>query len=213
MDYGQIESATTYNYMNSIQEVILDKGVYKLEVWGATGGAYTNGPAVTAFGGYSAGLMLLQNSQRVYVVTGGQGESAGVCTGTTGTGAAGGYNGGGKGGNGNGWSGGNGGGGATHIATATGVLSALSENRDSILIVAGGSGGNPPHAEETAGAGGGTQSLRMVHRYQEEHRILGMLLVKDKMQEQKVVMLVVEQKEMEVEEEVTMVVMHIWLAE
>ena len=127
-------------------------GNYKLEVWGAQGGSvtYTGGS-----GGYSYGYKKLTSGTRLYVYVGGQGGNENSSTGTPGIG---GYNGGGQGGKGLYTSlphtGGGGGGGATHIATSTGLLNELSDNKDSILIVAGGGGGS--------GGGGGLCASNIV---------------------------------------------------
>ena len=114
-------------------------GYYKLEVWGAEGGRRTS---IAGFGGYSVGEVYLKENEKLYVNVGGVG---GVTTG--------GYNGGGSR---VGDSYGNkfgSGGGATHIATATGLLSSLENNKDSILIVAGGGGGSGNGS--SLGSGGG----------------------------------------------------------
>ena len=114
-------------------------GYYKLEVWGAEGGKRT---FVAGFGGYSIGEVYLKENEKLYVNVGGVG---GVTTG--------GYNGGGsRVGDSYGNAFGSGGG-ATHIATATGLLSSLENNKDSILIVAGGGGGSGNGS--SLGSGGG----------------------------------------------------------
>ena len=102
-------------------------GYYKLEVWGAQGGSYDTS-CYGGYGGYSAGTVYLNKNDVLRVYVGG-----------TATSSVGGYNGGGTGSSAVGISGG---GGATHIATSSGLLSTLSENRGSILIVAGGGGGS-----------------------------------------------------------------------
>lgn len=123
-------------------------GTYKLEVWGAGGGAYTgwswgrwnNG---SSNGGYATGRTTLNAGTTYYIVVGGEGgpSSSRNSAGTAG------YNGGGAGGN-----GGGGGGGATHIATQRGLLQNISAS--SVLIVAGGAGGSVSGGK--GGAGGGT---------------------------------------------------------
>ena len=114
-------------------------GYYKLEVWGAEGGRRT---FIAGFGGYSVGEVYLKENEKLYVNVGGVG---GVTTG--------GYNGGGsRVGDSYGNTFGSGGG-ATHIATATGLLSSLENNKDSILIVAGGGGGSGNGS--SLGSGGG----------------------------------------------------------
>lgn len=117
-----------FNYNGNIQTFTAPvAGDYRLEVWGAAGGGWGN--CGHAEGGYSTGIVHLNAGQTLYVVCGGHGR----CTSNWSQGT--GYNGGGK-------SGSSTGGGATHIATANGVLRNLSNNRDSVLIVAGGGGSN-----------------------------------------------------------------------
>ena len=115
----------TYDYSGSVKSVTLPAGKYKLEAWGASGGGRNPGK-----GGYSAGTVTFANETTVYIVAG---QSAGT------------YNGGGIGCHGYG-------GGATHFATANGELAELSNNKNSVLLVAGGGAGGSSGA---GGAGGG----------------------------------------------------------
>ena len=134
-------------YTGSPVLVSLPKGTYKLEVWGAQGGA-SGGK-----GGYSVGTYSVSKATNVYVVVGGQGATSSDNT------VGGGYNGGGS----SSYTGLNGmitfnngaGGGATHIATKDGLLSSLSSSKSSVLIVAGGGGGTMS-GYSTEGYGGGT---------------------------------------------------------
>ena len=109
-------------------------GNYKLEVWGAQGGGY--GKHSNAPGGYSGGWRNISKDDILYIVCGGKGIDKNLYTDGTS------YNGGGinisVGGN----SSGAGGGGATHIATATGLLRELVDNKDAVICVAGGAGSN-----------------------------------------------------------------------
>lgn len=110
-------------------------GKYKIEVWGASGGGADPASNVSSHagaGGYSTGTINLNLNEMLYINVGGQGTY-----GTYSTSAPGGYNGGGTGGIGTSGSGG----GATHIATASGLLSSLEDNKNSVIIVAGGGGG------------------------------------------------------------------------
>ena len=122
-----------YAYTGGIQSFTApQKGVYKLEVWGAQGG---NGGGL---GGYSYGHVLLEAGTVLYICCGQAGATTSVAM----------YNGGGggmskyfdftpsykpttTGGS---------GGGATHIATRSGTLAELG-NTSGLLIVAGGGGG------------------------------------------------------------------------
>ena len=134
-------------------------GTYKLEVWGAQGGnAMSN---LGGKGGYSYGNKTVTSGTALYIVVGGAG-----LTSTSIDVKNGGYNGGGKsqadGSLANYYCGS--GGGATHIATATGVLSSLSSNKGAVLIVAGGGGGaNYDDGREDyggpGGAGGGVNGI------------------------------------------------------
>ena len=150
-----------YAYANSEQKLLTPlKGTYKLEVWGAQGGnisGYNGGK-----GGYSYGEITLLAPTELSIYTGG----AGVGATAEGQSLAGGYNGGGS------VTGNSGvnhitgsGGGATHIATVSGKLSALSSQQDKVLIVAGGGGGARNQSNHIAaarwgqgGAGGGLTS-------------------------------------------------------
>ena len=130
-----------FPYTGSIQEFIpADSGKYKLEVWGAQGGYYSNS-YIGGYGGYSTGTASLSKGNTIYVVVGGKGASAADSVAGPAVTVAGGYNG---GGNGYTWLDTkfeSGGGGATHMATSSGLLSSLNSNRNAVLIVAGGGGG------------------------------------------------------------------------
>ena len=119
-------------------------GEYKLEVWGAAGG-YTSETRRGGYGGYATGVITLAGDEKLYINVGGQG--------TTDPGV-GGYNGGGSGSS---AGGSGGGGGATHIATKTGLLSTLENDKSSVIIVAGGGGGYAVYGCSTSigGNGGG----------------------------------------------------------
>ena len=146
-----------YDYTGSIQTFTAPKaGYYKLETWGAQGGAY-NSTATGGYGAYSVGVMYFNTNDTLYITVGGKGIN-----GALGQALNGGYNG---GGNSNGFnSGGNGGvapasgGGATSISSVSGLLSTLSSNTSAIEIVAsggGGAGGNTSVYMAAGGAGGG----------------------------------------------------------
>ena len=108
---------------------------YRLEVWGAQGGGWgghTNSP-----GGYAGGWKTFTKDQKYYVVVGGKGKDRNHYTDGTS------YNGGGLS-----LKGDYGGGGATHIATSTGVLKDLVNNKSSVICVAGGGAANGGWATE-----------------------------------------------------------------
>ena len=130
-------------------------GLYKLEVYGGKGGTYG---CQGGNGGYSVGYKVLTAGTTLYVVCGAQGNTKySQSSDITNTGSA--YNGGGIGyaKRYNGYGGYvSGGGGATHIATASGVLSALASNKTSVLIVAGGGGGATNHSGDSTSYSGGS---------------------------------------------------------
>ena len=115
-------------------------GNYKLEVWGAQGGGYDNHD--NAPGGYSGGWKNVSKDDILYVVCGGKGvDKNRYNDGTS-------YNGGGKNVSGLSYADGEGGGGATHIATSTGLLKDLVDNKEAVICVAGGAGVNGGWGEE-----------------------------------------------------------------
>ena len=122
---SSVGGSKNFNYTGDVQTFNACAGrTYKLEVWGAQGGYYSS----ASYGGKGAkaqGDFTLSSATTLYIYVGGDGSNHS------------GYNGGGTG---------NStyktyGGGATHIATATGLLSSLSSSTNKILIVAGGGGG------------------------------------------------------------------------
>ena len=138
-----------YDFTGSEKEFVAPyTGDYKLEVWGAQGGSY-NDTYLGGYGGYSKGKIHLEKGDTLYINVGGQG----VKSTKSAQSFAGGYNG---GGNAYGYTDKfvGSGGGATHIATASGLLSSLSENQNSVLIVAGGGGGAGYSSNSYNGKGG-----------------------------------------------------------
>ena len=125
------------------------------KVFGAGGGPgnnYSNNgnPHHGGDGGYSEGTLLSVLSGTTFYIVVGQGGVS-----QTGNTQPARYNGGAKAGNGNFWGGS--GGGASHVATATGILSSLSGNTSAVIIVAGGGGGGGNCS--VGGDGGGTSGL------------------------------------------------------
>ncbi len=118
----------TYGYTGAMQSVSLKAGTYTLEAWGPQGQSSNAGK-----GGYSKGTITLTSDTTLYIGVGGQAQT---------------FNGGGTSNHGTGS-------GATHIATAGGVLSSLSGNRNAVLLVAGGGGGTQVGY---GGYGGGANS-------------------------------------------------------
>ena len=128
-----------YEYTGTIRTFTAEaEGEYTLEVWGAGGSSADDGNSNTGSGGYASGTVHLTEGSVLYICAGGTG----------------GYNGGGRGGSDRNGTRGGSGGGATHIASVYGMLSELSENSESVYIVAGG-GGGAGGSQSTAGNGGG----------------------------------------------------------
>lgn len=132
-------------YSGSMKSVILPKGQYQLECWGAQGG---NGNGDTSYpggkGGYSKGIITLNKKTNLYLYTGGQGLN-GTTYNSNGTTTAGGFNGGGsttstnvRGS----------GGGGTDIRIAVDSLYAR-------VLVAGGGSGSSGYTNLAGFAGGG----------------------------------------------------------
>lgn len=109
------------------------------ELWGAQGGRGVRAQ-YSGLGGYARGFV---KAPMIYINVGEQGKQDIYYA----------YNGGGAPSLSNGGSGG----GATHIATASGVLKTLSDNTDAVKIVAGGGGGSGDGSTITSivGSGGG----------------------------------------------------------
>ena len=155
---GQV--VKTFNYTGGIQSYTAAcTGTYKLEVWGAQGGAsICNGNSCSrgGYGGYAVGTKTLNINSTLYVGVGGAG-----CTNGYSSYGCGGYNGGGNGsGDYSDDESSGGGGGATHIAlTNRGILPNYNSYRGEVLIVAGGGGGaswyNVGNAGGGTGGGGG----------------------------------------------------------
>ena len=147
-----------FAYRGSVEPYTIPVGgVYKLEVWGASGGTYAHPyldmhRGAGGAGGYSAGYKILNAETVIYVCVGGAGRGNG--SGYLGES----YNGGGAPGAGGGGAiyGGASGGGATHIAAMTGTLAQIGEeNLDKIYIVAGGGGGGGHNVSSVVGAHAG----------------------------------------------------------
>ena len=135
-----------FDYTGSVQTATLAPGAYKLECWGAQGGngssnGNSNINAVGGLGGYSVGTITLSKTQKVYIYSGGKGQTKSN-TGSYST-VNGGFNGGGS--NYTCGSGGSGGGGSD-IRIGTDSLYAR-------VIVAGGGSGTGWTIKGAAGGG------------------------------------------------------------
>ena len=139
-------SVMNFDYTGSVQTATLTPGRYKLECWGAQGGngssnGNSNINAVGGLGGYSVGTITLSKTQKVYIYSGGKGQTK-SSTGSYST-VNGGFNGGGS--NYTCGSGGSGGGGSD-IRIGTDSLYAR-------VIVAGGGSGTGWTIKGAAGGG------------------------------------------------------------
>ena len=90
-EFVDIET-TRYPYTGNSQTVTLDPGLYRFRCWGAQGGSYSNTYQGGA-GGYSEGLIRLEESTTLYLYVGGQPSPVTTSTDPT----VGGFNGGGVG--------------------------------------------------------------------------------------------------------------------
>lgn len=140
-------SVMNFDYTGSVQTVTLAPGTYKLECWGAQGGngssnGNSNINAVGGLGGYSVGTITLSKTQKVYIYSGGKGQTKSN-TGSYYSTVNGGFNGGGS--NYTCGSGGSGGGGSD-IRIGTDSLYAR-------VIVAGGGSGTGWTIKGAAGGG------------------------------------------------------------
>ena len=135
-------------YSGEAKSIVLPKGTYKLEVWGAQGGNMSQSSTfltASGHGGYSYGTITLSDETVFYLYTGGQG---GMSTSSSNVKVEGGFNGGGFASHEGTGEPGNGGGGASDIRIAQDSLYAR-------VIVAGGGGGSGED-DEIGGYGGGT---------------------------------------------------------
>jgi hypothetical protein len=124
----------TFSYtVCGADELFLDPGTYELEVWGASGGAYSTIPRGN--GGYARGIITLRERTKVYVHVGSQGSDSSCGSGTQGC-------------NGGGYGYGRSGGGATDIRL-------INDSLYSRVIVAGGGGGTGDQSSDNGGHGGG----------------------------------------------------------
>ena len=141
-----------YDYTGDYQEFVAPAtGNYKFECWGASGGrSIRNGRLceIGGLGGYTSGIIKLQQGDTFYVYVGGQGQNAKVNTNV-----AGGWNGGGSGT----WDNrddesAGGGGGATDIRIVSGEWNNIESLKNRVMVAGAGGGKSWTF---TPGAGGG----------------------------------------------------------
>lgn len=134
-----------FNYSGKVQPLTLPKGKYRLEVWGAQGGSYSS--YYGGAGGYSTGILNLQEETNLFIYVGNQPASVSSTTAVS----TGGFNGGGNGQN-RTYSG------TTTYGQAGGGATDIRINQDSLnarVIVAGGGGGSASVNALTTKYGGG----------------------------------------------------------
>ena len=85
-----------YDYTGAVQTMILPKGQYKFECWGAQGG-YRSSASYGGLGGYSVGTITLTDKTNIFIYVGGSGNTGKTSGGFNGGGSRDSYNGGGGG--------------------------------------------------------------------------------------------------------------------
>lgn len=129
-----------YSSANYYAWTVPRSDTYTLELWGAQGGGGVNYYGAGGAGGYVKGDIFISSGTVLYIYPG----QAGV---RYNSGSITAFNGGGAGNPNDGFSGG----GATHIATAVGVLSTLASNQSDVIAVAGGGGGGAGSSSNYSG--------------------------------------------------------------
>jgi len=150
------QMGSIFAYTGNYQEYIVpNDGYYKLEAWGAQGGhsKYTT-QYYGGAGGYTSGIIYLEENEQLYIYIGGQGANV---TGTTVANVENnrkGYNGGGSATFAASNSTGGGGGGATDFRTVKGEWNDV-ESLNSRIMVAAGGGGSKSHTSTPKYSGNG----------------------------------------------------------
>ena len=133
-----------FNYTGNVQEIRLFPGIYKIECYGASGGnGDGNNSSYAGLGGYTSGILKIEENHNFFIYVGGQGTYAIVCTG--------GWNGGGSANNVRSASGS--GGGASDIRLISGQWNNIDSLRSRIMVAGAGGGGGRYSAK--GGNGGG----------------------------------------------------------
>jgi hypothetical protein len=153
-----------FEYTGSEQSYTLQAGkLYEIETWGANGGDGGQGYESSVIkdsgglGAFSSGFVFAEKATTLHIVVGGRGSDRYPTAGI----AKGGFNGGGDAGERSGGVGGvqgGAGGGATHIATKSGLLKDLDNDKDSVVIVAA-AGGGGVKSDRNGGIGGGLEGV------------------------------------------------------
>lgn len=142
LDVKAANQKFVFDYTGDYQTFVApETGIYKIQAWGAQGGASRENNVVSTvrvggYGSYTAGMIDLQKGQTLYIYVGGKGKN-GVKSGY----AAGGYNGGGRGDHDHSDDeAAGGGGGATDIRLVSGAWNDFASLKSRIMVAAGGGG-------------------------------------------------------------------------
>lgn len=139
-NYSEIEAESSFKftYTGNYQEITIPTtGLYKVQLWGASGGDYTK---IGGYGSYTEGLVQLQKGQKLYVYVGQSGDGTATPT----------FNGGGASASANSRSGG----GATDIRLLSGNWDEFESLKSRVMVAAGG-GGASSWGTAIAGGNGG----------------------------------------------------------
>lgn len=142
LDVKAANQKFVFDYTGDYQTFVApETGIYKIQAWGAQGGASRENNVISTervggYGAYTAGMIDLQKGQTLYIYVGGKGQD-GVKSGY----ATGGYNGGGRGDYDHADDeGAGGGGGATDIRLVKGAWNDFASLKSRIMVAAGGGG-------------------------------------------------------------------------
>jgi hypothetical protein len=129
-----------FNYAGAEQLFeVLKTGTYRIELWGARGGAFGSPSFTLGWGGYTAGEVSLTLGEEMYIYVGQLGRPSPALNGT---GAPTSFNGGGAGGSSysSSYSAGSGGGGATDVRLVNGAWGDVTGLRSRIMVAGAGGG-------------------------------------------------------------------------
>lgn len=141
------KNVAEFSYTGSYQEFTAPSTAnYQIELWGASGGSENNG----GYGGYTKGVIKLNQNEKIYIYVGEQGKRTTEKTGASAT-----FNGGGAGGDPGStistYVGGPSGGGATDVRLVSGAWNDQTSLSSRIMVAGGGGGRN----DSTTGHAGG----------------------------------------------------------
>ena len=138
-----------FNTLNEVQTYVVPKtGKYKIELWGARGGAISNNSTYAGYGGYTSGIIELVANTKLYFYVGSTTNSINA-----------GFNGGGSGSISNNKKG-FGGGGATDVRLINGAWNDEESLRSRIMVAGGGGGTTEWYSTSPITGGGIVEYLR-----------------------------------------------------